>query len=407
MSKPRVRLLSISDCRDKTGIVTFIKIFREKHLDGALQGYQLAIDCYRDFEGDRSTLNSAPAVAHLGRGGGRARAIKMRLKEALLRNAFGAFLLFALILCKRGMVVAIKSRLRGTADLYFHQDFLTAFWGRLFLPAAARNILVLHSGVDPLRQLFIVFGGMRGTGFERAIRKCFASILRKQDTVVTLSQALATELRSNYGIERVRCVYNTAEPLDYVSRPMREQDAPLELVAVGSLQYVKGFDILLQAIALLEPAKAARIRLTIVGEGEERKMLEALIASSGLSASIRLVGNSNDVASHLGRADLFVLSSRDEGMPMAVLEAMQVGLPLISTRVGTIPEVLDDSACLFVEKSPTDIARALDDVLDGNHDLVSMSRAIRATYDRKLSMELFLNGYLSAFDELCARDQAT
>lgn len=411
MLKPSIRLLSISDCRDKTGIVTFIRIFQQKYLEGALPGFHLGIDCYRDFvETGMASPPGGPSPVPIQapvQGNRRSRRLdlKIRVKNALLGNRFGAFLLFVHILCKRGLFVAIKSRLRGTAEIYFHQDFLTALWGRIFLPSRARSILVLHSGADPLKQLFIVFQGMKDTCFERAIRASFGWVLRKQDMVITLSKALAEEIRTSYGVADVRCIYNTAVQLETAGRAGPSNTACLSLVAVGSLQHVKGFDILLEAIALLGAEQRSRVALTIVGEGEERKRLEECILSNGLEANIALVGNSNNVPAYLRQADVFVLSSRDEGMPMAVLEAMQVGLPLISTKVGTIPEVLDSSACVFVDKQPADIARVIGEILDGAYDLDAMSKASREIYDNKLSMALFLNSYISAFRDVQRKGQ--
>lgn len=400
MHKPIIKLLSISDCRDKTGIVTFIKIFRQSAIIGKFSGYKFEMDCYRDFPNVDTDAAIRGAHTELARQRRSKPAFKQRLKETMLRNKFGAFLAFLLILCKRGLWVAIKSRFRGAAEIYFHQDFITAFWGEVFLPCRARNILVLHSGTDPLRQLFIVFHGMKGTGFELAIRRCFGWVLRKQDMVVTLSSALVSEIRKIYGVERVKCIYNTAETLGLAKRPALTENSPIEFVAVGSLQPIKGFDMLVQALALVPEAKRSRIRLNIVGEGEERVRLEQLISSAGLSEIVHLVGNSNNVPLYLSQADMFILSSRDEGMPMAVLEAMQTGLPLISTRVGTIPEVLDETACFFVEKSPESIAMAIEAVLDGENDIRKMGSESRRIYDQQLSMDLFLKNYLSVFDEV-------
>jgi len=403
MSKKKIKLLSISDCNDKTGIVTFIKIFRNLGLSGMLPGFQLEIECYRNLPKTISQLVS-PSVNTVKKSL-QGPSMKNRIKEWLLNSMIGSFALFLGIFCKRGLYVCVKAKLRGRSDIYFYHDFITAIFGQVFFSAEAKHILVLHSGADPLKQLFIVFRGMRGTAIEATIRKYFGRVLLKQDLVVTLSEALATELRDQYSVTRIRCIYNTAEPLQFVEAERRSINGPLRLVAVGSLQYVKGFDLLIEAIALLELRHRSQVELKIIGEGDERNNLEELVLKHGLSQNVILIGNSGDVPRFLSDADLYILSSRDEGMPMAVLEAMQIGLPLISTRVGTLPEILDQNACIFVEKSAEDIARVLKQVLAGDHDLAAMRCCSHRTFQEKLSQELFIERYLSAFDDALGEEK--
>jgi glycosyltransferase involved in cell wall biosynthesis len=80
----------------------------------------------------------------------------------------------------------------------------------------------------------------------------------------------------------------------------------------------------------------------IAGEGPDRRRLEREISALGLEDSVRLVGERSDVSRLLANGDVFVLSSRSEGLPMSVLEAMATGLPVVASRVGGVPELLDD-----------------------------------------------------------------
>jgi len=118
----------------------------------------------------------------------------------------------------------------------------------------------------------------------------------------------------------------------------------IEIVTVGSLeQRYKGVDVLIRAVAKCITT-GRDIRLTIVGEGRYRASLEELAAELGIDDSVRLTGQLTSVhavRSVLDDSDLFVLASRTEGLPRAMIEAMARGLPCIGTRVGGIPELLE------------------------------------------------------------------
>lgn len=119
------------------------------------------------------------------------------------------------------------------------------------------------------------------------------------------------------------------------------------VVAVGRLMPVKGWRDLLEAFrSTLDAVPAGR--LLIVGEGPQRQELEASIAEMGLHASVRLLGLRADVPEVLAASDLYVSASHDEGMSLALLEAMAAGLPVVVTDVGDTRAAVPDGAGIVV-----------------------------------------------------------
>ena len=106
------------------------------------------------------------------------------------------------------------------------------------------------------------------------------------------------------------------------------------VVAVGRLVPVKGFDVLLEAWRTIRDGT-----LIVLGEGESRQSLEDFCSRHALT-DVRMPGESRAVAAWLALSDLFVLSSRREGGPYVLIEALQAGLPVVSTRVGLAPDLL-------------------------------------------------------------------
>ena len=117
-----------------------------------------------------------------------------------------------------------------------------------------------------------------------------------------------------------------------------DPEAPV-LLAVGRLTAQKGYPDLLAAFSHVGVCAPAA-RLWIAGGGEARPALEQLIEELGLEARVELLGVREDIPRLLGAADLFVSASQWEGMPIALLEAMGAGLPVVATAVGDVPQVV-------------------------------------------------------------------
>nr|WP_314069913.1 glycosyltransferase [uncultured Campylobacter sp.] len=117
------------------------------------------------------------------------------------------------------------------------------------------------------------------------------------------------------------------------------------IVAVGRLDKIKGFDLLIRAASELK----FDFELKIYGQGGERQNLQNLIDSLKLQDHVRLCGFCDDVAAALSSAHLHVISSRKEGFPVILIEGIFYSPVLISTRVGGIPEILDEEFLYNVE----------------------------------------------------------
>jgi glycosyltransferase involved in cell wall biosynthesis len=150
------------------------------------------------------------------------------------------------------------------------------------------------------------------------------------------------------------------------------------LLAVGRLTYQKGYGYLLTAFADLHQ-KHPEAALAIAGDGKLYDELMAQIKTLGLEGHAVLLGGRNDVPRLLAASDIFVLSSLWEGLPVAVLEAMAAGVPVVATSVSDTPRVVVDGTGLLVpSQDPGQLSQALCSLLDNPALRQSLGMAAQA-----------------------------
>jgi glycosyltransferase involved in cell wall biosynthesis len=183
----------------------------------------------------------------------------------------------------------------------------------------------------------------------------------------------------------------------------RHDHATPRLVAVGRLKRPKDFLTLVRALAALGPGSFAEA--LIVGDGPDRAAIEREISRLGLEDRVRLAGERSDVPELLAAADVFVLSSASEGLPLSVMEAMAAGLPVVASAVGGIPElVIDGETGLLVPAGDaTELTAALERVLLDRQLRRRLGAAGRARAENAFDIASFRSAHLEVYRRELAR----
>jgi glycosyltransferase involved in cell wall biosynthesis len=165
-------------------------------------------------------------------------------------------------------------------------------------------------------------------------------LYRRAETVAVQTRAIASWFTGNVPVRSVCVIPNAVRPVNDFTPASSQGEAAQHgpyVLAAGRLVSQKGFDLLLQSFALSGLATQGW-KLVILGEGPDRGALQALAGKLDISAQLYLPGRRNDVPDWLANAGMFVLSSRYEGFPNALLEAMQMGCPCISFNCESGPD---------------------------------------------------------------------
>lgn len=234
---------------------------------------------------------------------------------------------------------------------------------------------------------------------------------RLVDAVLVNSEACARELVDRFGVTRGKIVlvgagvdvraFEGAERDPDLGRDLALGGAPVVGI-VGKLSDVKGHELFLGAARLVADERP-EVRFLVVGDGPRRRALETMTRDLGLAESVSFLGAREDVASLLKLMDVFALSSRSEACPNSLLEAMAAGVPIVATRVGGIPDAVEDGRSGLLTE-PGD-ARGMADAVLGllrdpaaaeamglrgrelarkRHDIEHVVRAVEDTFARLL-----------------------
>jgi glycosyltransferase involved in cell wall biosynthesis len=181
--------------------------------------------------------------------------------------------------------------------------------------------------------------------------------------VVCVAQSIATlHLKASVSAEKLQVIPNGLPPAPAMP-PLAERQRWLAGY-VGRLSSEKGPDLFLDALIAL-CHKHPQLDAVMLGDGPEREALQARIDAAGLQQRIRLPGYQTAMQGWWQQLDALVISSRTEGTPMILLEAMQAGVPVVAFAVGGIPDVLQDrhNGLLAAPTDTAALARQLDTLL--------------------------------------------
>jgi glycosyltransferase involved in cell wall biosynthesis len=219
-------------------------------------------------------------------------------------------------------------------------------------------------------------------------------------TICVSENELAAGLEAGTCSAERTVVIRNAVDISAAPRARHDRATP-RLIAVGRLKAPKDFLTLVRALAALPEGSFEAV---IVGDGPDRGAVEDEIRRLGLEGRVRLVGERSDVPSLLADSDLFVLSSRSEGLPVSVLEAMAAELPVVASGVGGLAElVVDGESGILVPPDDTPaLAAALRRLVEDRELRRRLGAAGRARAETLFDLDAFRRAHVELYEQQLA-----
>jgi glycosyltransferase involved in cell wall biosynthesis len=303
------------------------------------------------------------------------------------------------------------SWLRKEVDvLHAHQLLSPATIGLLAAPLAGLPLVVNPHACGSIGDVGVLSGTRVG-------RLRLRAAVKRADAFVAVSRTIRDELVAagappeaiwsiTNGVDTDRFCPVAAGERRMVRRALGFDDGPL-VVFAGRFAPEKGVDVLLDAWPRLV-ARVPGARLCLMGSGGEEARLRQQAHVLRVEGSVMFTGGVTDVAPYVRVADVAVLPSRSEGMPVALLEAMSCAIPVVATRVGGSAEVLDDGVTgrLVPAESPEALAAGLSEALLERAPAARRAEAARAHVLAHHAMDVVADDFVSLYEALTGRSGA-
>lgn len=254
----------------------------------------------------------------------------------------------------------------------------------------ARTPVMVHTVHGP----YTAYPSGGRSRLKRSIRHAIERrAIRRFAKLVTVADSMQEYIRDEIGISasRMTTIHNgiRMEPL---IQGNTARNSCVTFISVGRLAKIKNHALMIRAF---RATGEKRSRLLLVGDGPERAALEALARELGLGGRVEFLGFRHDVAELLATSDAFLISSDHEGLSIAVLEAMRAGLPVIGTRVGGMPEAVQEGRTgLLVAKGDVEaMARAMRLLLDSPDERARLGSEGRRYLEAEFSIESMVSRY--------------
>lgn len=183
---------------------------------------------------------------------------------------------------------------------------------------------------------------------------------------VALSPEVRKTIVSFYGLQEnaVPMIYNGVDLGKCLPKESYRLSEPAKLLHIGRFNEQKNHKGLLEAFAQILKVRP-ECQLNLIGEGDLRESAEALAETLGIRKKISFLGNQTNVYPFLQEADIFLMPSKFEGMPMTIIEAMGTGLPIVASAVGGVPDMMEDrKSGMLVPCEPDAVAEAVLQLLE-------------------------------------------
>lgn len=238
------------------------------------------------------------------------------------------------------------------------------------------------------------------------------NILNKVDKIISVSQKDCDFIRENYKIvsEKIAYIPNGVD-FDKIKIKRARDEIRSELgiprdnfifLTVARFDFQKAYDILVKAVTVLKYNLPNNVKFVFVGDGPELQNINEIVKKYKIQRFILFTGKRNDVYDIMNASDVFILPSRWEGLPITLIEAGYIGLPIIASSTFGIKEIINnnETGILFKNEDYYDLATKIKELLEGKYNLKDFTAKLKENIIERFNIHQMTTKIKEIYDEL-------
>lgn len=321
-----------------------------------------------------------------------------KLRKSLFKfassNVILSLFLFHYLNFHSRRLVSNYKKIKRKPDILFFQEIITCYYFIKKCPECeAKIMLIKHDNGEDFKMLYYHYPRLNSWLGNLYLNRIVNVTYPKIHKFLFVSQiSMNTFLKYHSDISSCKCeyVYNGIVA-DFTKRPSLYPSTDIiKLVCVGTISDRKNQKMILQALLCLPQELQRKFSIIFVGDGEGKE--ELMKISKNIESDVQIIGSSDSVDKYLSGADVFILTSKDEGLPISIIEAMRASLPIIGTKVAGIPEMIVDRKSGFL------INVSLNELVDVLMSIHSFNLVEMGLYSHELFLSKFtLDGMIENY----------
>lgn len=261
--------------------------------------------------------------------------------------------------------------------------------------------MILHTNGNNFEQINIYYKNQF-----KFLKKYFLKLekksLEKVDKIVFVSKRSMLNFISVFPEynDKTTYIYNGIRDIVYDKNKKNNAGRLVRFICVGNFNKRKGQEILIKAISKIKVQLKKQIKVIFIGGGPDLENCIEMAKGLEVNKNIEFLGIKRNSEEFLKNKDIFILPSYDEGLPIAIIEAFRQGMPVISTRVGGIPEMIDEYKNGFlINPTEEDIIKIIEEILEKRYNLEELSKAAREKYLTNFTLEKMIKEYCKLIEK--------
>ena len=301
--------------------------------------------------------------------------------------------------------------LERTPDIIeFHSDLECFLYLKKRRENKAKTVMFLHSDGIPFKMTLQYYPKLEGSAYLKQMREDFAWTVEHTDRIVFIAKTGRTNFLQLYpqrSLADTSVIINGIDDLtdsqikevDIIKTENANSTFKYRLCCTGTINTRKGHRIIIEALHRLPSALLEQVHVDFMGDGGERPVLESLVKDYGLNNHVMFYGliPNIDVYKYLAKNNIYILMSKNEGLPISIIEAMRAGLPIISTNVSGIPELINPEFNGFLlNPDVEELTSLLNDL--PKYDWKAMGENSRKRFEKEFTFERMEREFCDMFN---------